>query len=106
MPGIKNPRGPGKTAGACFKKAHHETICIIPRIRYQCKGGNEVSSKIQTGLRIPEAQYVRLLAEANRMGISVNALILLLIDVGFSALTLGTEAEYHALLRNLPNTSE
>lgn len=38
MPGIKNPRGPGKTAGSCFKEAHHETICIIPRIRYQCKG--------------------------------------------------------------------
>ena len=38
MPGIKNPRGPGKTAGSCFKEAHHENICIIPRIRYQCKG--------------------------------------------------------------------
>lgn len=39
MVGIKNPRGllPGR--GACpRKRTHHENICIIPRIRYQCKG--------------------------------------------------------------------
>ena len=65
-----------------------------------------MASKVQTGLRIPEAQYTRLSTEAERMGISINALVLLLVDVGFSALTLGTEAEFRALLRNLPGTSE
>lgn len=43
---------------------------------------------------------------ANRTGISLNAVILMLVDVGLSALTLGTEAEFHALLRNLQDTSE
>ena len=65
-----------------------------------------MTSKVQTGLRIPERQYMKLSREADRIGISINALVLLLIDVGYSALTLGTEAEYRALLRNLPSTSE
>ena len=50
MPGIKNPRGPGKTAGSCFKEAHHETICIIPRIRYQCKGETRCQVRSKLGL--------------------------------------------------------
>lgn len=41
-------------------------------------------NKIQTGLRIPEAQYERLTAIAKRMGVSVNALILMLIDIGLN----------------------
>ena len=65
-----------------------------------------MKGKVQTGLRIPEKQYIKLSKEADRIGISLNALVLLLIDVGFSALTLGTEAEFHALLRNLQDTSE
>ena len=64
-----------------------------------------MESKVQTGLRIPEAQYTKLVAESDRIGISINALILLLIDVGFSALTLGTEAEFRALLHNLQDIS-
>ena len=60
-----------------------------------------MKGKVQTGLRIPEPQYDRLAKEAGRMGISINALVLMLVDVGFSALTLGTEAEFRALLRNL-----
>ncbi|MCX4328299.1 MAG: hypothetical protein OSJ45_13570 [Lachnospiraceae bacterium] len=41
-------------------------------------------NKIQTGLRIPEPQYERLSAIAKRMGVSVNALILMLIDIGLN----------------------
>ncbi len=43
-------------------------------------------SKIQTGLRLPEEQYQRLQAMAQQMGVSLNALILLLIDAGLTAL--------------------
>lgn len=65
-----------------------------------------MGDKVQTGLRIPSLQYARLAKEANRMGISINALVLMLIDVGLSSLTLGTEAEFRALLHNLPDISE
>lgn len=40
--------------------------------------------KIQTGLRIPEGQYERITATAERMGVSLNALILMLIEIGFN----------------------
>ena len=43
---------------------------------------------------------------ANRTGISLNAVILMLVDVGLSALTLGTEEEFHALLHSLQDISE
>lgn len=38
--------------------------------------------KIQTGLRIPEGQYERLTVLSKRMGVSLNALVLVLIDTG------------------------
>ena len=41
-------------------------------------------NKIQTGLRVPEFQYERLTTIAKRMGVSVNALILMLIDIGLN----------------------
>lgn len=47
-----------------------------------------MQSKIQTGLRLPEQQYLRLQAKAAQMGISLNALILLLIDTGLKVLDL------------------
>ena len=65
-----------------------------------------MSVKIQTGLRIPVGRYERLSEIANRTGISLNAVILMLVDVGLSALTLGTEEEFHALLHSLQDTSE
>ena len=40
--------------------------------------------KIQTGLRVPEHQYKRLDVMSQRMGVSINALILILIDMGLS----------------------
>lgn len=42
--------------------------------------------KIQTGLRIPERQYVRIKEEADRMGVSINQLVLVLIDIGLNHL--------------------
>lgn len=47
---------------------------------------NTKEDKIQTGLRIPERQYERLKPVADRMGVSINALILMLIDIGINQL--------------------
>ena len=49
--------------------------------------------KIQTGLRIPQSRYDELKTLADRSGMSLNALILFLVDVGLSAVNLGIEAE-------------
>jgi len=46
-------------------------------------------SKIQTGLRVPEPLYERLQERANDMGVSVNSLILMLIDMGFTLMDNG-----------------
>lgn len=40
--------------------------------------------KIQTGLRIPEARYAELETLARETGVSLNALILMLVDLGLS----------------------
>jgi len=40
--------------------------------------------KIQTGLRIPEERYNELVQIAEEMGVSLNALILMLLDLGLS----------------------
>lgn len=47
--------------------------------------------KIQTGLRIPAQRYLELTCLAETMGISLNAMILFLVDVGLSAVNLGIE---------------
>ncbi len=47
-------------------------------------GMTQKENKVQTGLRVPELQYERLVAIAKRMGVSVNALILVLIDIGLN----------------------
>lgn len=38
--------------------------------------------KIQTGLRIPVVRYAELTGLAEEMGVSLNALILMLVDLG------------------------
>ena len=43
------------------------------------------SDKVQTGLRIPVNRYEELLALADTMGVSINSLLLMLIDLGLSA---------------------
>lgn len=55
--------------------------------------------KIQTGLRIPQARYDELKVMAERSGLSINAIILFLVDVGLNAINLGIEESTHAELR-------
>lgn len=55
--------------------------------------------KIQTGLRIPQARYDELKAMADRSGLSINAIILFLVDVGLNSINLGIEESAHAELR-------
>lgn len=50
-----------------------------------------MDDKIQTGLRIPQTRYEELKVIADRSGISLNAAILLLVDVGLSVIRLGSE---------------
>ncbi len=45
-----------------------------------------MNDKIQTGLRIPENQYNRIKEQADRMGVSINQLILILVDIGLNFL--------------------
>lgn len=56
--------------------------------------------KIQTGLRIPQARYEELRIMAERSGTSLNGLILLLIDVGLTAISRALEEEVHSLPHN------
>lgn len=65
-----------------------------------------MNSKIQTGLRIPEERYEELSEMANKIGVSINALSLVLIDVGLSAIRLGTPEALHSLLRNQQDIGE
>lgn len=65
-----------------------------------------MAEKIQTGLRVPVEQYTKLFSMAEHMGVSLNALMLVLLDIGLSVFSLGTEAEFHSLLRNLRDISE
>lgn len=41
-------------------------------------------NKVQTGLRIPEECYNELCEVANEMGVSLNSLLLMLIDLGMT----------------------
>lgn len=45
-----------------------------------------MGDKIQTGLRVPENQYNRIKERADRMGVSINQLILMLVDIGLNYL--------------------
>lgn len=44
----------------------------------------KLNGKIQTGLRIPEPRYRQLVQIADESGVSVNSLILVLLDLGLS----------------------
>lgn len=61
--------------------------------------------KVQTGLRIPADRYEELSALANRMGISLNALALMLIDVGLTAVNLGTQEAARSAFHNFQDIS-
>ena len=43
-----------------------------------------MKDKVQTGLRIPQKRYEELSQIANESGVSLNSLILVLIDLGLS----------------------
>lgn len=43
-----------------------------------------MDSKIQTGLRIPEKRYNELISLAQEMGVSLNSLLLMLVDLGLT----------------------
>ncbi len=45
---------------------------------------NAVQDKIQTGLRVPAARYKELVTISEEMGVSLNSLILMLVDLGLS----------------------
>jgi predicted HicB family RNase H-like nuclease len=47
--------------------------------------------KIQTGLRVPVNQYERIKEKADKIGISINQLILMLIDIGLNSLDINQE---------------
>lgn len=64
------------------------------------------NDKIQTGLRIPEQRCAELSRMAETMGISLNALVLLLVDIGLSAVNLGVEAAARSGLHNLQHSDE
>lgn len=64
----------------------------------------QVADKVQTGLRIPQDRYEVLREMAERSGISVNALICTLVDIGLSAVNLGTEELVRSWIRTRQDT--
>jgi len=62
--------------------------------------------KIQTGLRIPQSRYDELKDMADKAGISLNAMILFLVDVGLNAVNLGIEEASRSGIRTLQQTGE
>ncbi len=62
--------------------------------------------KIQTGLRIPQGRYEELVSLANGMGVSINTLALMLIDLGLKAVNLGVAEAAHAAPHNLQQIGE
>ncbi len=62
--------------------------------------------KIQTGLRIPQSRYDELKDMADKAGISLNAMILFLVDVGLNAINLGTEEAARSWIHTPKQTGE
>ena len=62
--------------------------------------------KIQTGLRLPEERYEKLAAIAQESGISLNSLLLSLIDAGLRTVNLGIQEERRSFLRTLSDKDE
>lgn len=52
--------------------------------------------KIQTGLRVPENQYKRIKEKADRTGVSINQMILVLVDIGLNYLDMEQVEQHHA----------
>ena len=65
-----------------------------------------MQQKIQTGLRIPVERYDEFCKMSEHMGISLNAVVLFLADVGLTALNRGIEQETRSLPRSPQYTAE
>lgn len=50
-----------------------------------------MQEKIQTGLRIPENRYKELLEMSERCGASLNAIVLMVIDIGMEVIHRGKD---------------
>lgn len=64
-----------------------------------------METKIQTGLRIPEGKYNEITPIAKEMGVSVNTLVLMLIDLGLNVIHLGTTEVHRSLLHTQQDIS-
>lgn len=62
---------------------------IIVNIVPSAGEGDEMGYKIQTGLRVPEEVHDQLQKKADEMGVSVNQLILVLINIGLKFMEKG-----------------
>ena len=64
-----------------------------------------MNTKIQTGLRISENQYERIKEKADRAGISINQMILVLVDIGLNYLDMVPDQEHRVVFRNQKDIS-
>lgn len=56
--------------------------------------------KVQTGLRLPEKQYERIREKADRIGVSINQMALILIDIGLNYLDMEKDEQNRFVFRN------
>lgn len=59
-----------------------------------------MTSMIQTGLRLPENQHERVRIKADQVGISMNQMILVLVDIGLNYLDKESDEFLHSVSRN------
>ena len=62
--------------------------------------------KIQTGRRIPESRYEELVQFSEAVGVSINASILMLIEIGMQAVNRGEVQFPRVPLRKREGTAE
>lgn len=61
--------------------------------------------KIQTGLRVPEGQYERIKIRADKAGVSINQMILVLVDIGLTFLDMERDEQFRDAVRNRKDIS-
>lgn len=59
-----------------------------------------MKSNIQTGLRLPEDQYERVKEKADNIGISINQMILVLVDIGLNYLDMESDEFLRSAFHN------
>lgn len=65
-----------------------------------------MKNKIQTGLRLPEPLYDRLLEISEAYGISINSTVLFLVGTGLEAIDRGILESHHAGIHIRKDTDE